>query len=199
MTKITKEHPLEPRIYHWVHLLAIIALAFTGLYIHWPFLPVAMVTMRFIHFVAMYVLVFTLLIRLSYAFISRNRDWRKFGLGWKQWKMIPGTLAYYLFLRRKLPEGAGEYNPLQRITYIVFVLLVIAQALTGFALYALTASYLTWLTIFIGGLVKVRAWHFFITWLFIVLAGVHVYLSLFEDFSEFKYMLLGIKPAEERE
>lgn len=196
MAKVVKEHPVEARIYHWIHLISIVVLAITGWFIHWPFLPVAMSTMRFLHFIFMYVVVFNLIIRLSYAFLSRNRDWREFGLGWTQVKAIPGTIGYYLFIRKELPEAVKTYNPIQKLAYIFFAILIIPQALTGFALYGPTASYFNWVTNLLGGLANVRAWHFFIMWLFILLVGVHIYLALFEDFAQFKYMIFSVTPEE---
>lgn len=193
---MTKEHPVELRIYHWIHLISIIVLAFTGWFIHWPFYAAAMSTMRFLHFIFMYVVVFNLMIRLSYAFLSKNRDWRQFGLGWSSLKNIPGTAAYYAFLKKEPPASATAYNPVQKLAYIFLAFLVIPQALTGFALYGSTAPYFNWVTNLLGGLANVRAWHFFIMWIFILIVGLHVYLSLFEDFPQFKYMLLNIMPEE---
>ena len=196
MARVVKEHLVEARIYHWIHLISIIVLAITGWFIHWPFFTAAMSTMRFIHFIFMYVVVFNLILRLSYAFLSRNRDWREFGLGWKQIKAIPGTALYYLFIRKEVPDVVVKYNPMQKLTYILFAILIIPQALTGFALYTSTASYFNWVTNLLGGLARVRAWHFFIMWIFIILVAVHIYLSLFEDFAQFKYMVLSVTPEE---
>lgn len=198
MAIVREEHTIQARLYHWIHLISIVILAFTGFYIHWPFsfFGVTMATMRFLHFVFMYVVLLNLVLRVSYAILAPGRDWHEFGLGAKQWKMLPGSIAYYLFLRKSPPEGVGEYNPPQRLTYIIFALLLIPQALTGFAMYTPTASYFSWLITFLGGLANVKAWHYFIMWIFVVLVSVHIYLSLFEEFDEFKYMILSIEPKE---
>lgn len=198
MARVRREHTVQARIYHWVHLVSIVILAFTGFYIYWPFsfFGMTMATMRLLHFTFMYVVLANLVLRLSYAFISPSRDWHEFGLGAKQWRMLPGTIAYYLFLRKEPPEGVGAYNPPQRLAYIFFAILLIPQALTGFALYGPTATYFNWLTIFLGGLANVRAWHYFIMWMFVVVVSLHIYLSVFEEFDEFKYMILSIKPRE---
>lgn len=194
MAHIIPEHSVERRVYHWTHLVVMGLLGFTGFFIHWPFFPAAMLWMRFVHFVAMYVVVAVLLLRVSSAFLARDRDWRQFGLGFKQWKMLPGTFAYYLFLKKEKPADVGAYNPMQRLSYILIGLMIIPQAITGFALYPSTAPYFTWLTSFMGGALNVRALHFFIMWLFIAIVSFHIYLSIFEDFAQFKYMLLSIVP-----
>jgi Ni/Fe-hydrogenase 1 B-type cytochrome subunit len=196
MAHETAEHPVEMRIYHWLHLIGMITLGVSGFYIHSPFFPNGMRWMRFAHFVAMYVVLVVLVLRVSYAFLSRNRDFHSFGLGLKQWKLIPGVLGYYLFLKKKLPEGVGAYNPMQRLTYIFFALLLIPQAITGFSMYSSTAPYFTWFVTFMGGLAKVRALHLFIMWVFLAVGLAHVYLSLFEDFAQFKYMILSVEPKE---
>jgi Ni/Fe-hydrogenase 1 B-type cytochrome subunit len=198
MARVREEHTVQARLYHWIHLVSIVVLAFTGFYIRWsfPFFGVTMATMRFLHFTFMYIVLLNLVLRISYAFLAPGRDWHEFGIGAKQWRLLPGSLAYYLFLRKELPKGVGEYNPLQRLTYLAYAILLIAQGLTGFALYTSTAAYFNWLTVFLGGFANVRAWHYFITWLFVVLVSIHIYLSVFEEFDEFKYMILSIKPRE---
>ncbi len=193
-------HPAEARIYHWLHLVSMLILIFTGFFIHYPFFQGSMATMRFLHFVAMYVLIFNLIIRLSLAFLSRNRDYKMFGLGMVVWRNLFGTLAYYLFLKKELPkEVQGMYNPPQRLAYVVFAPLIVIQAITGFALYTPTQSYFTWLTAFVGGLEMVRVWHFTVMWVFILIIAIHVYLALFEDFAQFKYMILSIVPKDVKE
>jgi Ni/Fe-hydrogenase 1 B-type cytochrome subunit len=200
MAEMHIEHPVEARIYHYIHVVSMITLAFTGFFIHYPFFQAAMSTMRMLHFIAMYVLVFNLIMRLSLAFLSRRRDFRNFGLGWKSLKFLPGTMAYYLFIRKELPkEVQGVYNPPQRLTYVLFAPLIVLQALTGFALYTPFAGTFGWVTNLLGGLQNVRIWHFSIMWVFILLTAIHVYLSLFEDFGQFKYMILNIQPKESKQ
>ncbi|MDO8963292.1 MAG: cytochrome b/b6 domain-containing protein, partial [Coriobacteriia bacterium] len=53
-------HPLIFVITHWVNLLCMIGLAFTGFYIHYPFFAGFMNAARAIHFVMMFVLVINL-------------------------------------------------------------------------------------------------------------------------------------------
>lgn len=200
MAEMQIEHPVEARIYHYIHVISMIVLAFTGFFIHYPFFQGTMSTMRFLHFVSMYVLVFNLVIRLSYAFLSRNRDFKNFGLGWKTMKYLPGTLAYYLFIKKELPAPVrGVYNPPQRLAYVAFAPLIVLQAITGFALYPPLAGYFDWFTAFAGGLAMVRVWHFAIMWVFILITAIHVYLSLFEEFGQFKYMVLSMTPKDSKE
>lgn len=199
MSGMQIEHPVETRMYHWLHLISILILIFTGFFIHYPFFKGSMATMRFLHFVSMYVLIFTFIIRLSYAFLSRRRDFRNFGLGLKTWKLLPGQLMYYLFLKKEPPEGVEGFNPPQRLAYVFFAPLIVVQAITGFALYTPTMKYFTWFTAWAGGLEMVRVWHFCIMWVFILVLAIHVYLSLFEDFGQFKYMILSMVPKESKE
>ncbi len=196
MAKPIPEHPIEPRIYHWIHLISMGCLGFTGLYIYWPFFQAPMKWMQFTHYVAMYVILAVLILRISYAILHRRRDWHEFGLGLKQWKMLPHYIGYYIFIKKEHHKDVGAYNPMQRLTYIFFGLLLIPQAITGFALYPSTASYFTWLTSLMGGAAYVRSLHFFIMWIFAIVAAVHIYMAVFEEFSQFKYMILNIAPKE---
>lgn len=198
MSGMTLEHPVEARVYHWLHLVSMLILIFTGFFIHYPFFKGSMATMRFLHFVSMYVLIFTLIMRVSYAFLSRRRDFRNFGLGWNTWKNLPAQIMYYLFLRKNPPEGVSGYNPPQRLAYVFFAPLIVVQAMTGFALYTPTQKYFEWLTAFLGGLEMVRVWHFAIMWVFILVLAIHIYLSVME-YDQFKYMILSMEPKELKE
>ena len=110
------------------------------------------------------------------------------------------VIAYYLFLipPSKKPH-LGKYNVMQKMTYILFVPLLIVQAITGLALLTQTLPVagmslrqiiLGWtIAPLVGGVASAGAWartlHYLINWLFIVLTTIHVYLSVTEDFPAF--------------
>jgi hypothetical protein len=81
---------------------------------------------------------------------------------------------------------------MQKSTYILFVPLLILQAITGLALWRLpipivdTSLYnLAAGLIGAEGIFWVRTGHYVINWLFIILTTIHVYLSVTEDFPAF--------------
>ncbi|MGE5193845.1 MAG: Ni/Fe-hydrogenase, b-type cytochrome subunit [Deltaproteobacteria bacterium] len=188
---------LAYRVDHWARFAALAVLTLTGFYIHWPFsltgpsAPVpyephawpVMAWMRFWHFVAGYVLVTGLVVRIYLAFNSRfDADWRDFGL-WRNIRGVPGIVKYYLFLKPNHPPYR-RYNPLQALTYLFWVLLIAVQALTGFALYEGTVfgiwpapDTFLWVRHSLGGESEVRLVHHLGMWVFLITVGVHVYMA----------------------
>lgn len=182
---------------HWVHLIAMVVLVFTGFFIHRPFFVAAMSTMRNLHFTFMFVLILTAIVRVYWAFLgggsaapgsrAKVRDYRFFGVQKENRGQLFQTLKYYLFLRKTHPPTA-KYNPLQKATYMVWLLLIAVQALTGFALWTPTAGALQPLTYALGGVQYVREYHYLIMWLFLITVAIHVYLSLAEAIWQFPLM-----------
>lgn len=183
-----EEHPWPAVAMHWIHLISIFVLTYTGFYIHGPFGPGSMTLMRTVHFFFMFVLIITALARIIWAFLggsasqgsrTKIRDYKHFGYQRENRGKALETAKYYLFLRRTHPAGA-KYNTLQKGTYLFWLLLIVLQAITGFALWTRTAEFFQPLTYLVGGPIAMRAIHYFIMWLFIVTTLVHIYLSIAE-------------------
>ena len=207
MAKDKTTHPPQAVALHWVHLLAMLILFASGWYINSPFFEGGMGIMRYLHFIAMYVVVLVLLVRVYWAFFGAPADFHDFALYQKEnrGKLIP-TISYYLFIKKEHPQ-TGKYNPLQKTTYVSWVILIVLQALTGFALYTgnifglpflYAPEIMGWLVDLCGGLANVRIIHYLIMWVFILTVGVHIYLSLVEDIGEFGPMFLGSEAKEKR-
>lgn len=196
MAKVA-DHPLTARLMHYVHIISIVLLGFTGFFIHYPFFNGAMATMRFIHFVAMYVLVFNLVARVYWSIFGAPRDIKEFFWSRENKGKFWAIIKYYLFLQKKHPK-TGKYNPLQKIIYVFWGLLIMFQAYVGFALYWPDMSIFSPFVAMVGGLLYVRMIHFLVMWLFIVTAALHLYLVFAEDFVQVPYMFLGIKPKTSR-
>lgn len=189
-------HPLPARIMHWLHLLCMVLLAFTGFYIHRPFFEGSMALMRYIHFIAMYVVLINLIARVYWAFFGAPRDFHEYGFGRRDFKTLWSMIRYYTFTKKEHPD-TGKYNILQKGTYNFWVFLLIFQGITGFALYEPTMSYFGWFTQWVGGLGHVRTIHFLVMWVFIITTAIHVYLSVAEEIAQFWYMIFGVQPKEE--
>jgi Ni/Fe-hydrogenase 1 B-type cytochrome subunit len=183
------EWNLAFRIDHWVRVIAIGILIFTGLYIHWPFMSggpgsFLMAWMRFFHFLSAYALALGLVVRVYLAFNSRfSSDWKDFGL-LKNLAGVPDMLGYYLFLKGS-HKDYGRYNPLQALAYLFVALMIIFTILTGAALYKgrafgiiNTTESFRWVSNMLGGESYVRIWHILSMWVFIIFILVHFYLSL---------------------
>ena len=203
-----EEHPLPAVAMHWVHMLSMLALIFSGFYIHAPFFAGAMSLMRETHFVAMFVLVATVVLRVYWAFAgagsagsgSRRRvsDWRHFAPEKANHGEALETLKYYLFLRRSHPPTA-KFNTLQKGTYALWLLLIAVQAVTGLAMWSPTAAALQPLTYALGGVTQIRVDHYLVMWLFIVTLMIHVYLSMAEAWVQVAIMFLWkeTRPSDE--
>lgn len=181
--------PFLPKFLHFTHVASMIALGASGLLIRYPQFDRS--PMRVVHYVFMIIVVINLVWRLWYAFGSRQRDYREFAITQRDITTAPKVILYYIFVKPSKPH-LGKYNVMQKMTYTLFVPLLIAQAFTGFALwrvefpivdvslYGLTAG-----IIGANGIFILRTAHFIINWLFIILTTIHVYLSVTEDFPAF--------------
>jgi Ni,Fe-hydrogenase I cytochrome b subunit len=214
--------PATPKLLHFQHVAAMIALAVSGMYIRFPFFDGGRDAMRWVHYVAMTIVIINLIVRLWYAFSSRRRDYKEFAITLRDITTAPMVIAYYLFIipPEKKPH-LGKYNVMQKGTYIIFVPLLIVQAISGLALLTFTIPFTGALNLFghagvsprdlllgwsLGPLLGstdlagwwVRTTHYFINWLFIVLTTIHVYLSVTEDFPAF-LDFFGLSGAEHHE
>jgi len=149
---------LPVRLAHWTIVLALVVLAFTGTYMHDPFLVAVggrawvMGTIRYIHLIAAFVFVAAFMLRF-YWFFAGNRwaNWRQF-LPFEKARRsgMRGMLHYYLFFRW-WPVSVVGHNALAGSVYTTIYALVVVEILTGFAL--------------LDNILGSRALHFFIGWL----------------------------------
>lgn len=186
--------PPTPKVMHAQHMFMMIVLGFTGMYIRFPFFAGGRVAMRYLHYFAMIVVTVNLIWRIWYAFWSKQRDWREFAIGRKDVESALGVIMYYTYLSNKKPHVA-KYNVMQKGSYQFFLILMVLQAFTGFALLTFKLPILGvtprfalvgwWLGSLVGS-TDLAGWyartaHYIINWLFIILTTVHVYLSATED------------------
>lgn len=188
------------RLTHWVNVLSIIVLSFTGYYIGNPWIQVSqrewygpyfMGNIRFIHFVFAFIFVASLALRTYWAFVGNK---------WASWrglfpfltadgrKSLGDAIKYYLFLRREPPEVIG-HNALAGLTYAMIVFLYFLQTFTGFALLGLANTDGFWYSLtgwsfsFVSAQVM-RLAHHLIMWLLIAFALHHVYSAFLVDSEE---------------
>jgi Ni/Fe-hydrogenase 1 B-type cytochrome subunit len=187
--ELVKDWSLGYILDHWIRVLAITVLVFTGIYIHTPFIAggpdsTIMASMRFFHFVSAYALVLGLVVRVYMAFKSTfDADWKDFSIT-ENLKNVPDVLGYYLFIKGS-HKDYRRYNPLQALAYLFTGLVIIFTAFTGFAVYhgkafgfiACPDSF-RWVSNILGGESYTRIWHILAMWYFIVFLLVHVYLAI---------------------
>ncbi|KAF0208797.1 MAG: cytochrome b/b6 domain-containing protein [Actinomycetota bacterium] len=181
--------PALPKLIHFQHLVMMLLLGLSGMYIRFPFFEGGRTAMRYVHYVAMVIVGINFLWRLWYAFYSKERDYKEFAIGKKDLATLLGVVAYYTYFSNDKPHVA-KYNVMQKMAYDMFGLLMIAQGFTGLAL--LTQPFLFgtsprelligwWLGPLVGGTAMAGAWirvvHYAINWLFIIITTVHIYLA----------------------
>ena len=186
-------HPTTLRkIMHVTNLTMFLTLIFTGLSIRFEFFSGSREIMRYLHYIAMTVVIFNYLSRVRYAFFGKNRDFKNFAIRKADIMSIPAVVMYYIYLKPTKPHVA-DFNVLQKIVYNTFAVMIPLQAYTGLCLiqqnlvfgysprYLLTA----WWAGSVGGVAMAAAWmrtaHYTFNWLFIVMVSMHAYLAFSQD------------------
>ncbi len=181
---------LPVRLAHWIIVAALVVLAFTGTYLHSPFLVSVgnnawvMGTMRYIHLLAAFVFMAAALLRFYWFFAGNHwANWRQFlPLEKERRGGMRGMLKYYLFFRWR-PVSAIGHNALAGSAYTMIYGLVIAEILTGLALFdnvlggPVLHFFIGWLPRLID-LQYLRAIHFGGMFLFGIFVIHHVYSAV---------------------
>lgn len=159
-------HPLVVRICHWVNVIAIFIMIFSGwrIYNASPLFPFAFPPDLTLggwlagalqwHFAAMWLLVANGLVYVLYGVFS----------GYYRRNFFPLTLGAILrefanLLHGHISHRLGTYNPLQKIAYIVIILLGITLVLSGLSIWK--PVQFQELAALMGGYEGARRVHFF--------------------------------------
>lgn len=194
-------HPLVFVITHYINLICMIMLAFSGFYIHFPFFNGFMGVARGMHFVAMYVIIINLTFRIIAAFFVKTAvqlGSREVDTDIKNWlpqaenkHQFLETVKYYLFFRK---EGviSAKYGSLQKIAYLATIPLTYLQAYTGFAIYGPSMNWAPFAggLDMVGGPMNMRIIHYFGMWIFIVFTMIHAYLANIYNLNPSKIIFL---------
>ena len=195
------------RLAHWLVVLSLGVLAFTGIYMGHPFLVspgpseqrFVMGTVKVVHFYAAIVFTLSVLARLLWMFLGNEyASWKEFiPLRRQRRRGLRSTLRFYLFLRRDPPTFIG-HNPLAGATYTLVFLLYLVMITTGFALYSVSAPLGSHMRVFhillpfFGGAQGARWIHHVGMWLLIGFAVHHVYSAVMMALVERKGTLESI-------
>ncbi|MCD8316104.1 MAG: cytochrome b/b6 domain-containing protein [Eggerthellaceae bacterium] len=194
-------HPTVFVVTHWVNMICIFWLIFTGFLIHFPFIPWIMSLARGSHVLIGFVLVVNCVFRIVASFFVESapaggtrqtvKDYKTWlpqkdnrHQGW-QW------IKYYLFLRKTHPLSAKLGVP-QKITYLCIPILILCMLWSGLCIWGPTMNVpaFYWTTYALGGLMAMRIIHYFGMYVFILFIFIHVYLANIEGFSPTWLMLL---------
>lgn len=195
---------LPVRVFHWLNVLSIIVLIVTGFIIANP--PAIMSNqeatnlhffgyIRFIHFVAAYVFVFVMALRIYWLYVgNRFASWRAFWPFRKTfWRNFWHVIKIDILLQNEEVEDVTKisigHNSVAKVSYIAMFFIALIMVITGFGLYAGMSTWwfpkmFDWVIPFFGGDYLVRTIHHVSMWFFIFFAMVHVYLVLYHDWLE---------------
>lgn len=203
------------RIFHWIMVLSITVLFFTGLYIGNPFFNgsqgleptfavqqwMSMSTIRFIHFGAAFIFLAAFILRL-YGFVVNKGD-RLFPRFWTKeyWSGIVEMSLHYGLLR--LSHRPYLRNPLARTSYVGLYTMVAVEAVTGLAMYYMVNPG-GWGAKLFGPVNRllvdeytVHLIHHYVAWLIVLFVIGHVYMCIRADFmhpeGEISSMFSGVK------
>lgn len=192
------------RLAHWLFVLSIAVLSFTGYYMYDPFIiargrqAFLMGRMRFIHEVAAWFFIAAVLLRF-YWFFKGNRwaHWRSFVPLEKWWrKGFAKQLKYYLFLS-KHPDSEVGHNPLAAATYVGVFGLMVVEIVTGLVLYnhilgsKILGFFVDWIPLIIN-IRYIREIHFLIMFAFFAFVIHHVYSAVLIAMEERSGLIDGI-------
>jgi Ni/Fe-hydrogenase 1 B-type cytochrome subunit len=187
------------RIWHWVMMISMVVLVFTGYLIGSPWSgPSSEATftnffgnVRLIHFLAAAVFVVAFVVRLYWAFAG-NHHARSIFLppvwsgSW--WNGMFRQGLYYLFMKKESPLWIG-HNPLAQLAmFVMYVLGTFVIILTGLSLFSeqyawgsVWMNLFGWVNVLLGGSQMVRLVHHLTMYYLLIFAVIHIYMATRED------------------
>ena len=193
-------HPLPFVITHWINLICMFILIFTGFCIPFPSCPLFMSVARGLHVICGFVIFINCVIRVILAFVidaAPTGGTRKKIKDYHMWLPQKDNLhqgiewvKYYLFLRKTHPLG-GKLGVPQKISYLAIAPLLVIMFITGICLWpplAETALCTACLRL-VGGAMSMRIIHYFLMFVFILFCFIHLYLANIEGIAPTKLML----------
>jgi Ni/Fe-hydrogenase 1 B-type cytochrome subunit len=191
------------RLTHWINVVCIFTLSFTGYYIGNPYInnvhpffhgvlkdQWVMGWMRLIHFSVAYVFVMSVLLRVYWGFVGNqySRWSAMLPTSKRQLKDFWHDLRFYLLLDPTPPRVVG-HSAVAGVVYIILYLGYFLSIVTGFAL--LSQSHVGPFWHATGGWIPyyfpvqwVRLVHHSMMWLLIVFPIIHLYIGWTTDLVE---------------
>jgi Ni/Fe-hydrogenase 1 B-type cytochrome subunit len=182
------------RLFHWMFALSIIFLVVTGFYINNPWTNTfiegsasfPMATMRYIHYIAAYVLSSAVLIRLFlYIFgNAQERIWDILPVTKRNLNNLKVTFLRYSYISDKHDERLG-HNLLAGLLYSLNFIIALLMIFSGFfMLFPETAFWAKWGVMFFGSQQSARFLHHLAMWWFLIFPVIHIYFSIWNDCAE---------------
>ena len=142
-------HPLVFVVTHWINLVSMLLLIFTGFIIHYPFIAGIMGICRGVHVFCGIVLFVNCIFRVIAALIVKSAPTggtRQVTGDYKSWlpqkdnrHQLGAWIKYYLFMKKDHPLSAKLGVP-QKLSYLLIPILIILMFWTGLCLWAPTMN-----------------------------------------------------------
>lgn len=183
------EFPDITRALHFVHAFGICIFIITGIFIRWPIWEGGRYVVRAIHYALMAPITIIYFWRVGWAFRGWKKDYHDFAPRKLDLQVAPKTILYYAFIGKSYPH-LQKFNPLQKMTYLLFFLMMPFQIYTGAVLVFPQPFAWPFAWIF-GGIAGTVAWmrwlHYCGMLFFGMFTMIHIYLALTENFFAFSY------------
>ncbi len=205
--EIVEKHPRAIRWFHWLHFPLISLMVWSGARIYWAdqaYLEIPEVVVRTLslgshlaigmawHFSLIWLFALNGIAYVIY--LACSGEWRTLVPTRSDFKNALPYLLYDLHLRKERPALHGKFNPMQKISYFLVILMGGGALLTGLAIYKpVQAGGLTWL---LGGYEAARLEHFLLTVGFILFFVVHVIEVIRTGWNNFRAMVSGYEIKE---
>ncbi len=192
------------RLAHWLNVLSIAALVFTGFYIARTFIytgsnpAYTMGWMRLLHLSFGYLLLAMVALRIIWAFMgNRYASWRT----WlphtrEQWHDVLKAIKFHLFIGRESPVAVGHTQLANLVYFFVYAGMVV-EIFTGFALF--TVDHYNFTHMLLGGwllwiftIPTIRLIHYIGMYGLLFFALAHIYLAWYLDTVETNGLLGSI-------
>jgi len=200
MIKRRYEYSTWLRATHWIRVLSIFILTFTGFYIASPFITPSLsggepinflnALMRSWHIIFGLLLVCVTIGKMYLFFFDHESRHEKIAfLDFISPKVWIKQIKYYILIGEHT-HLKGMYNPLQFMAYAGIYISLIVISITGLILHmhvyheglgGFLYNILSPLEVMLGGLASVRSIHHICMWIFIIFLPIHIYLVVFNS------------------
>ncbi len=195
MKKVYIYHKYE-RFWHWAQALLIITMMITGFEIHGNYRLLGFKTAAEVHNIAGFTLIALAVFTIFWHFVTG--EWKQYipttrNIGAMVWFYLVGIFRGAP--HPESPTSAAKLNPLQRLSYLAFKLLIFPVMATTGLLYFL---YNSWPESWLGSLAPIAILHTVGAFLLVAFLILHVYMTTTGRtiFSNIKAMFTGYKEVE---
>lgn len=219
MRRLAHKHPRPIRWMHWLNVVLLSGMIWSGLLIYWAndvyqIRIGAFVLFHFFptwfydslgldhrlaegmawHFTLMWGFALNGLAYVSYTILSG--EWRHLAPNRHTFRDAWQTILHDLRLSKQAPPKA-KFNGAQRLAYTGVIAMGAGSLLTGLAIYKPTQ--LAWLTTLLGGYEAARAEHFALTIGYVLFFVVHISQVIRAGWNNFRAMICGYELEDQPE